>query len=441
MKNIILVSEFEKIYYDDAKPFKKKHWEALGRYIEKLNKSEEKRLDYFRVLSKGIQFTNFVGVIQAGNLTIEVLPKIDGKYTTARNEDIKVLAIKDHDTATSKSKWHKVLLDMLKECRLLRINHVDNAMLNIRSNSILDIYFELFLDEAEKLLHEGLIKKYYKQEGNQTALKGQIVFPKQIACNSIHAERFYVRYSTYNRDNIFNQILYKTLCLIPEICYNSFLLDRCRRLLLNFPELSNCSVNEETFLKLKYERKSERYKEAMLISKMLLLNFRPDIAGGVDNVIAILFDMNRLWEEFIYRRLKKEEAAFGVTVVRQESRPFWQPKESSRSKKVRPDIVIRKPKDGQTIIIDTKWKLVGDLLPGDADLKQMYVYNLFWDCKKSVLLYPANQIDHNKGHYFDFNDNEQPHTDCVVLTFNILNTSQAISSTMGHDLMEALSLL
>ena len=186
------------------------------------------------------------------------------------------------------------------------------------------------------------------------------------------------------------------------------------------------------------DRKTERYKEAILISKILLLNFRPDIAGGTDNVIAILFDMNRLWEELIYRRLKKEETYFGVTVHRQQSKSFWQPLESDRPKNIKPDIVITNEGGSQTIIIDTKWKLVDDLLPGDADLKQMYVYNLFWSCKKSILLYPANSIDHNDGHYFNFKDGKELHSGCVVYAFSILNEDHVLSATLGHDLMVAL---
>ena len=89
--NIIQVSEFEKLYYDEDKLFKQKHWEALCRYLENVNKQGEKRIDYFRILNKGIQFTNYVGVIQAGNLTIEVLPKTDKSTTTAENESINLV--------------------------------------------------------------------------------------------------------------------------------------------------------------------------------------------------------------------------------------------------------------------------------------------------------------------------------------------------------------
>ena len=90
-RNTIRVSEFERLYYDDGKPFKQTHWEALCRYLESVNRKEEKRTEYFRILNKGIQFTNYVGVIQAGNLTIEVLPKVDKGYTTAANANVEAL--------------------------------------------------------------------------------------------------------------------------------------------------------------------------------------------------------------------------------------------------------------------------------------------------------------------------------------------------------------
>src|SRR5206468_400901 len=90
-----------------------------------------------------------------------------------------------------------------------------------------------------------------------------------------------------------------------------------------FPEVSSGNVNAETFIRLQFDRKTERYKEALLISKMLLLNYRPDITGGTENVIAILFDMNKLWEEWVYRRLKKEEQAFEIEVKGQQIKDFW----------------------------------------------------------------------------------------------------------------------
>ncbi|RYE27114.1 MAG: restriction endonuclease, partial [Sphingobacteriales bacterium] len=335
--------------------------------MECTNKKEEKRVEYFRILNKGIQFTNYVGVIQAGNLTIEVLPKMDRGVTTAFNERIDDLT---YAISNEKQKWHDVLLQMLKECRFLQVHKADYANLNLRSNSILEVYIELFLVQAEMLLHEGLLKKYSKKEGNQTVLKGQLQFSKHITHNTTHQERFYVRYTEYNRNNLFNQLLYQTLQLIPKITSSSYLIDKVARLLLDFPEVSSCNINEEVFNQLQFDRKTERYKEALLISKMLLLNYRPDITGGAESVIAILFDMNKLWEEWVYNRLKREELGAGISVQRQLSTNFW--KSEGIEKKIRPDIVIVNSQSKETIVIDTKWKILEELVPGDADLKQMY---------------------------------------------------------------------
>ena len=65
---------------------------------------------------------------------------------------------------------------------------------------------------------------------------------------------------------------------------------------------------------------------------------------------------------------------------------FW------NNKLIKPDIVLKKEIDGteQTFIIDTKWKLIDSNKPSDNDLKQMYVYNMYWDSFKSILLYPTN---------------------------------------------------
>jgi 5-methylcytosine-specific restriction enzyme subunit McrC len=428
-KNTIRVAEFEKLYHDEGKPFKHKHWQALFNYQELQNKNGINRVEYFRVLPKGIQFLNYVGVIQAGNLTIEVLPKTDRNKTTASNASINDL---NTDDKKDRLTWHNVLLRMLNECSLLKINHVDRANLNLKNNSIFDIYLKLFLSETETLLHEGLIKKYKTVESNKFALKGQLQFSKNISKNLVHQERFYVRHTEYNSNNIFNKILLKTICLIKKVTNNNSIRDLTDRLLIDFPELPDCTVSLQTFEKLVYDRKTERYKEAMLISKMLLLNYRPDITGGSESVIAILFDMNKLWEEFVYRRLKKEEVNFSMKVQRQLSAAFWQSSIKATPNKIRPDIVITH--NSQTIIIDTKWKIVKDLLPRDDDLKQMFVYNLFWNCEKSVLLYPSNNDENSFGDYHDFTKVNLHNTKCAVETINIFDDKKYLDKELGKRL-------
>ena len=414
--NIIRVSEYEKLYYDEAKPFRQKHWEALCHYQEMQKKQEETGSDYFRILNKGIQFTHYVGVLQAGNLTIEIVPKTDNQARLAENEATGVM---EHE---SKQQWHGALLQMLQECRLLKINNADFANLNLRQQSILTMYLELFVTAAESLVHQGLVKNYGQHQGNQPALKGRLLFQKQVAVNSTHAERFYVRHTAYHYLHVYNSIVCQTLQLIIHISSDPNVTDRAGRLLAQFPRTDIITVTPDTFSRITYDRKTERYRDAIELARLLLLNYRPGITGGREKVIAILFDMNKLWEEWVYRRLKKEEARFDITVQRQQSADFYKAGHSHGHTTIRPDIVIRHR--NEIIIVDTKWKLLKNRTPDEADLKQMFVYNLYWACNKSVLLYPASQLTTTTGSYQHFSKIKEVHSMCSVLTATIFHNQK-----------------
>ena len=58
-KNTIRVSEFEKLYYDNSKPFNQKHWEALCRYQEQQYKKEG-GIEFFRILNKGVDVQELI---------------------------------------------------------------------------------------------------------------------------------------------------------------------------------------------------------------------------------------------------------------------------------------------------------------------------------------------------------------------------------------------
>ena len=167
---------------------------------------------------------------------------------------------------------------------------------------------------------------------------------------------------------------------------------------------------------------------------MLLLNYRPDITGGSSNVIAILFDMNKLWEEFVYRRLKKEETNSDIIVQRQQSADFWKSRLGTTPKTIRPDIVVTH--NNEIFVIDTKWKIVKDNKPDDNDLKQMFVYNLFWKSDKSILLYPSAANTSATGDYFDYLRIKEHSTQCCLETINILDDAGKLDRMLGKRIVE-----
>lgn len=372
MNKCLQFFEYERVAYrgkwrrDD---FLKKHFEAFEHYYTK-----NPDTPFFELIPYGIRFKQYVGAIQIGKTTIEVLPKVgkDG----------------------SKKQWQAILLEMLKTCSLLTARQTGEAQLKLKSNSIMELYFELYLNEIEQLIRRGLIKQYQRREGQQRALKGPLKFNKHIEKNSIHKERFYIDYTVYTKSHLLHQILNEAILIVDQMSNSSLLRDKIERIKIQFPKVERCKINESHYRKLPNSRKTQVYKRALSIAELILLNYRPDIRTGKRDLLAIMFDMNKLWEEYVFRILKRNHSDV-FHIKGQERKVFW-----GKSQRIKPDIVLKHKETDDVFVIDTKWKVINNSRPGDNDLKQMYVYNHYWESFHSLLLYPmSNEQKDISGHF------------------------------------------
>lgn len=395
----ISVFEHESIFVGDIREdvsgcftihFEQKHFDSLA---DKLGKQDEKTFPFYSLAKDhhrdGIRFKQFVGVVQAMDLTIEILPKTD---------------------KGDEQYWKSVLLSMLCQVYNLNIRSVANSSQTLKRSSILDLFIMRFLDETERLCHTGLIKAYRKEDDNLHTLKGKLLLSKHLSKNVVHEELFYVKHTLYDRGHMMNRILRQTLLCISGSSTNSFLQQRALNYLDYFPELMPISVTEDMFSRLVYDRKSQDYQEAMTLSRLILFNNMPNLSSGHYNTLAILFDMNRLWEEFVYVTLRKN--LHGYSVKAQERRSFWE----SPHRAIKPDIVIRKDKN--LYILDTKWKTMEKAYPDDADLHQMYVYYKYFGADGVALVYPSlNQLSDflKPGAFVDDNSGNNKRTPCDLL--------------------------
>lgn len=341
------------------KGFTSSHFEALARF-------HETESQFFSLWNQAIRFSQYVGVLKVGDLMIEILPKID-RY-------------KEENT----NLWRNVLLQMLVRSQTIPVYSNQSAHLQVAKHSFFYAFIQLFLREVEGIIANGLVKKYRTNEGNQSALKGRLLFGKQVAQNIVHKERFYVAHTTYDTQHILHQIIFKTLNIIQKI--GGDYQPNLARILFDFPEMPDIKVSEKLFDTLVFSRNTAHYRQAISLAKMILLNYYPDVQRGKQDVLAILFDMNQLWEKFILTEMQKQILDYEVNG--QESTLFWQ------NKTIRPDIVL-KPKNPNSsqknIIIDTKWKIPENNSPSDEDLKQMFSYHLYFDSPTTILLYPSNK--------------------------------------------------
>lgn len=401
----IVVFEHEIICFDKGeKRISEDQFKALQHYYGS-------GIPFFKLIYNGVQFNEYVGVIQIGKTLIEVLPKAD----------------KSSNSKIEENKWRDILIGMMRSVGGFNIKSTNSSNLKIKPNTILDLYFELFIKEVEYLLHSGLVKKYRKKEGNVSALKGSLQFSKHIQYNVTHQERFYVRHTSYDVDHQLHFILYKTIQLIKHINTNASLQSRIGSLLLNFPEMPDLKVTESTFNNLAFNRKSEHYKKGIEIAKLLLLHYHPDVSKGRNNVLALMFDMNLLWEKFIFKSLRKHKKNQSQ-ITAQTTKYFWKPERGNRSS-MKPDIWIQNGEE--SFILDTKWKNLSGYNPSPDDLRQMYVYHEYYKAKKVALVYPGIKNEKRHGLFLDPTTSHPLEKECSVIfvevNSNIKNWQENIS--------------
>jgi len=295
------------------------------------------------------------------------------------------------------------------------------------------------MNEIEILINRGHEKKYRKKTGNVKALKGKLEFAGNIRHNLVHKERFFTTHQVYDYDHLLHQTLAHALEILEQFCKGSYLFDRCKRVLLNFPEITPLKVTKKQLEGIVLNRKTAPYNQALELARLIILNYSPDISTGREKMISLLFDMNRLWEEFILIQIRKELAGTSYSVKGQDSQTFI------GSNYLKPDIVIQHDIDSKKVyIIDTKWKRPQNKSSSISDLRQMYAYNRFWKAQKAMLLYPGESKNTSFNEFKTedfFRDNDQTTSIihmCKSGFVSILDNDNKLSDTIGKQVLDLL---
>ncbi|WP_462101904.1 McrC family protein [Campylobacter concisus] len=372
-KNQITLTEFERIYQHDIG---KKDFDDIENFILK---NSDENAPFLRIASgiggKFIQARNYVGVLQTkSGLTIEILPKIADK----------------NDAERSKA----VFIKMLKTLKNFPFKSSNLASLKTQNLPLLEIFISMFLCELEALVKKGIKSDYVALEENLNFLKGKLNINEQIKRNSIHKERFYVGYSEFLSDIKINRIIKTTLKFLYKKSNSSKNQQKIRELLFIFDEVSECEDYKNFFAKLVINRQVKHYEQTLLWCKIFLLNNSFTPHKGDDIALALLFDMNALFESYVGNFIKK---SFPGTILQHSEKHLV---EDPKSFKLRPDIFLK-----DKFIADTKWKIISSSNDiSQADLYQLYAYGKKHECDKLHLIYPKIDDIRQKTIKFRYDD-------------------------------------
>ena len=384
MKKEFILKEFEYLQYKDNTKdnfIKKDIFDSLEKFVLE----NEKTAQYLKITTKNgfgkvLQAQNYVGVIQTKDgTTIEILPKIKNA-TTEKSKDI--------------------LIKMLKTLKNSPFKNLSVANLKSSKIPLFEIFISMFLEELTVLVRNGIKSDYISKEENLKFLKGKLKISEQIKYNTIHKERFFVQYEEFISNRVENRLIKTTL----QFLYNKSKLNknqqRIREFLFVFDEIEISHNIKTDFSKIKLNRQMKDYEQVLLWCKTCLFENSFSPYKGNDIAFALLFDMNLLFESFVYSYLKKSS---NFQDIKSQDRTHHLAYENGIGRfRLKPDIVINSGK----IIADTKWKILSEDKAYNGvlqdDMYQLYAYGTKYDnCEKMYLIYPFDElIIKNSYNYF-----------------------------------------
>lgn len=370
---------------------------------------------YFTVGHRRLTFGHYVGYLQVGRLGIEVLPKVD------------------RGGGAAASGWREGLVRMIEVAGGVSLETPTEAAQEAGRSSLLELVASRFLSLLEKLLHEGLAKGYRSEEANSSVYRGRLLVKENLRANVARADRFFVRYTTYDRATVLNRLLAAALEAIIDLDLAPRARHRVAAAQMVLPEPAALRSVEDAFARLQLGRSTERYRSALTLARMLLELHAPRLRSGRAPVLAILFEMHVLWERYVAALLRRM-APPGLLVSAQESRPFWRGQERPW-RPVRPDIVVRTREGDRVVLVaDTKWKVPRDGQPAEDDLRQMFVYNELFHAPEALLIYPSAGASQTRAGAFREKDHR-----CGTLELGLLEGERWCQANIQRELAAVLA--
>lgn len=313
--------------------------------------------------------TQWVGVIQVPGLQVEVLPKIDeGKETEARNN----------------------LLYMLSVAGQVPMRDRDVARLANRKVPLSEILAAIFADRLRRELLRGPERAYIRREDNLRRFKGKLLIAQQVLRNAAHRERFFCRFDEFSEDTLMNRIFRAACRVLLDSTHTPSTQDRLRHCLLLLDDVEDVFVHKEMLDRVTITRQNERFADVIRFCRLILQERSPEVRFGRERSFSLLFDMNRVFEDFVAAFLKKQviphlDGYHLYSQAKNRQRCLMKSGEEDVLL-LRPDILIEAA--GRQFVLDTKWKQLADSKIERNDLYQIYAYTKRYRCKRSFLLYP-----------------------------------------------------
>jgi 5-methylcytosine-specific restriction enzyme subunit McrC len=358
----------------------------------------------------GLRTGSFCGLVSAEGWTLEILPKIYDQHGDAPDRGL--------------------LVRMLESCFDVPLWQGDAA--DSDDADLLSMIVCRFLDEASAQMRLGWIKSYVTFTDQLTRPRGQLKVQEQLRRGRAQGHTLHCEFDELTMDNVHNQFVKAAVrvaaSIVPMASRHAM---SVRRLSESLDEVADNRSSIHPGKPPHTHRLTRRYDRLLLLSSWLLRLLGPDVHGGSNRGLSLLFDMNRLFQDYVGHVL---DAAIQRHPLRERlnlarERPVKHLVANGAQDmrfQLRPDFCLLFD-DEIVAIFDTKWKRLQPLqlnaAVGQADLYQLLAYGHTYDCRQLMLIYPhAPSLDQWQKPDFRFAPFDSTSIELSVETFDLGNS-------------------
>lgn len=261
-------------------------------------------------------------------------------------------------------------------------------------NDLINTIAAAFLHHSFRATRQGLVRGYITKEDSLPVVRGRINIPAQIGKLGGLAFPAQVIFDEFTVDIRENQLL---LTAARHLLKAPMLSARSRtglhKLIQSFEGVSTLA-DEAPLTRVQTTRNNNRYREAIALAEIILKNSSLEVRLGKVTATAFIFDMWKIFEDFVTKALAQELERFGGSVALQATGTYL---DIGSTVAIRPDLLWHS--SGRPVaVVDAKYKAVKSERYPNADLYQMLAYCLRLNLRDGHLVYAKGE-EANSGIY------------------------------------------
>ena len=304
-----------------------------------------------------LKVLNLVGVIRLpSGVDLEILPK----HT---------------EVADSLPATRRLLFRMIAAAHDIPARETELADLEVLERPFTEWMAKAFVGQVTQLLRTGLRSDYLRIEGREPYLRGRLDIARQLRAGPAGLLEFHVSHDVFSLDRPENRLIRTAIDKVARYSRAPETWRVARELSMLLSEVPSSLDVRTDLSRWRDDRAMAHYRPLRPLCELILTGRTPFAVSGRDEALSMLFPMERLFEAFVERSVRRALPDHRVqsqprthSLCSYAERPWFD---------LRPDLVARRGEE--TLVIDAKWKRLNSD-PGmrfgisQADVYQLHAY-------------------------------------------------------------------